>query len=91
MNMNTPKLETILIVSIAKRAEKFFKKQGYHKTRLDIIMDITAVHYNGNPLRLCDLHDADDFNFNHDIAGIHKNLNRTTGNLENCFVPRFSK
>lgn len=59
-------------------------------TPLDIQMDVTATHCNGNPLRLDDLLAADDFNFAHDIYGIRRHLNRGTGKLENCFSPRFS-
>ena len=54
-------------------------------------MDFTAVHANGNPLRLADLLAADDFNFAHDAFGIARHLNRTNGQLENCFLPRFTQ
>jgi len=33
----------------------------------------------------------DDFNFWHDITGIMANINRETGKLENCFVPRCAR
>ncbi|WNM08408.1 DUF6874 family protein [Komagataeibacter nataicola] len=54
-------------------------------------MDITATHANGNPLRLRELLEADDFNFGHDVFGIECHLDRTTGKLMNGFSPRFSK
>lgn len=57
---------------------------------LDADMDITATHCNGNPLRLDDLLNADAFQFAHDIGGIRRHLNRETGKLEDCFVPRFT-
>lgn len=91
MIFHTTKTETDIIIKIAKRAEKFFQGRGVPKTRLAIIMDITATHANGCPLRLEELAAADDNNFCHDIAGIHNNLNRTTGELENCFLPRYAK
>lgn len=53
-------------------------------------MDLTAVHANGNPMRLADLLAADDFNFAHDIVGISRFLDRNTGRLTDCFSPRFS-
>lgn len=53
-------------------------------------MDITAVHCNGRPLRLRELYLADDFNFSHDVFGIHRHLDRETGELGWCFVPRFA-
>lgn len=57
---------------------------------MDISMDVTAAHANGNPLRLHALLAADDFNFAHDVFGIHRHMNRDTGELGDCFVPRFS-
>lgn len=57
--------------------------------RLGIEMDLVAVH-SKTPLRLFDLYKADDFNFVHDVVGIGNNLNRETGELENCFSPRFT-
>lgn len=59
-------------------------------TRMDMAMDLSAVHANGNPLRLEALLVADDFNFAHDILGIRHNLNRETGKLGNFFSPRLS-
>lgn len=53
-------------------------------------MDLVACHCNGNPLDLKALLEADDFNFWHDVGGITENLNRTTGKLENHFLPRFT-
>lgn len=61
---------------------------GFEK--LELSMDLTAVHANGNPLRLMDLLTASQFDFCHDITGIQKHLNRNTGKLENFFTPRFS-
>ena len=29
--------------------------------------------------------------FYHDLSGIQRHLNRKTGKLENCFLPRFAK
>lgn len=51
-------------------------------------MDVTACHANGCPLDLEKLLHADAFNFSHDVFGIARYINRNTGKLENCFVPR---
>jgi len=53
-------------------------------------MDIEKVHENC-PLNLTKLLNADDGNFGHDIAGIYSNLNRQSGELENCFLPRYAE
>ena len=53
-------------------------------------MDLQACHTHGCKLKLVELLDTDDGNFLHDVCGIHQNINRTTGELENCFLPRFA-
>lgn len=80
--------EKALINAIAERARRELPTP--RRPHLDWVMDFTAVHCNGNPLRLAALLDADDFNFTHDAAGIRNCLDRTTGKLANFFVPRYS-
>jgi hypothetical protein len=84
------KTEAILISKIAKRAAIMAKKSGVHYEYITVVMDVTAVHLNGNPIDLLALSQSDDFNFGHDVFGIRRHINRNTGQLENCFSPRFS-
>lgn len=83
--------DAALIEKIAERHEAMFKRLFPSQTfdRLSATMDVTATHLNGCPLRLRDLLEADDFNFAHDVGGITRHLDRTTGKLTNCFLPRF--
>ena len=53
-------------------------------------MDLTACHANGCPLDLQRLLDADDFNLAHDVYGISRHIDRETGTLTGCFLPRFA-
>jgi len=96
--MGTPKInfkvtdENFKIIhKIAKRAVQMADVHGVDYPMMDAHMDLTATHMNGNPLRLADLLVADDANFAHDVFGIRRHINRRTGQLENCFVPRFSQ
>lgn len=57
---------------------------------LEISMDITATHCNGCRLDLGRLLAAEDFDFFHDVGMIRRNLNRSTGKLENHCLPRFA-
>ena len=75
---------------IAKRAVVMARELGIQYDQMTAVMDIDACHSNGNPLKLQELLDADDFNFSHDVFGIRRHINRTTGKLENCFLPRYS-
>lgn len=59
--------------------------------RLNIEMDITAVHRNGNALDLERLLAAKDPDFGHDVFGISRYIDRDTGALTDHFRPRFSR
>lgn len=54
-----------------------------------LMMDLSACH-NTCPLKLEELFNADLSDFAHDIGGIMKHINRRTGQLEDCFLPRFA-
>jgi hypothetical protein len=82
--------EADLIHKIAERAVSD-SVAGRGLNLLDVEMDITACHLNGNPIRLNDLLHANNFNFWHDINGIRHTLDRETGQLQDYFSPRFSK
>ena len=81
-------LETVKM--IVQRAIVMAASAGWTYDRMDATMDIKACHANGNPLLLRELLNADDFNFAHDVFGIRRHLDRSTGQLGDCFLPRFS-
>jgi hypothetical protein len=84
--------ERAVILKIAERAERELYADGKIKqTRMDTPMDISATIAQGCPLRLDELLAADAFNFAHDVLGIRRHINRQTGQLENCFLPRFAR
>lgn len=56
--------------------------------RLNAVMDVTACHMNGCPLDLQKLLNFPDPDLLHDMMGICKHLDRTTGQLQNHFLPR---
>ena len=73
--------------NIARRAVAMAKEHGIQYDQMTAVMDIDACHKNGNPLKLGELLEADDFNFAHDVFGIRQHINRTNGKLSHCFVP----
>ncbi|HLO59033.1 MAG TPA: hypothetical protein VK172_14850 [Lentimicrobium sp.] len=76
-----------LIVRISDRAEDTLEiKDG-----VNLMMDITAVHRNDVELDLQKLLDAPEADFAHDIYGIQRHIDRSTGKLTQCFLPRCSK
>lgn len=91
INFDVSRNDRALIFDLADRAALVAKKHGRKRfDKMNIIMDLTACHANGNPLKLKELLDADDFSFIHDVFGIERHINRNTGRLENCFSPRYS-
>jgi hypothetical protein len=88
INWKCSKREHDLIAAIARRAMTL-KVEGY--TQQACIMDLTACHCNGMPLDLQAIMDARELDFSHDVFGIARHINRRTGKLENCFVPRMAK
>jgi len=87
--LNNETLDQMAIIAkIAARAVEMANQNKY--TRMTAIMDISTCN-SSCPLRLDDLLAADDFNFAHDVFGINQHLNRETGELNDCFLPRFAK
>ena len=85
------KEERVLIEKIVKRYLCLVEDIGGHGDEIDLMMDLEAVHCNGVPLRLEDLLAADDFNLVHDVSGISARIDRRTGKLTRCFLPRFAR
>ena len=99
ISFETTEDEAALITDISFRFARLLAKHCPEKmtgeegarVRLSTRMDLSAVHANGCPLDLERLKEADDVNFLHDVVGIDQHLNRDTGQLGNCFLPRFAK
>jgi hypothetical protein len=58
---------------------------------LAVQMDLEACHTHGCPLDLDRMAEARQGDVLHDIAGIRRHLDRETGELTDCFVPRFAR
>ena len=91
LNFKATKEEHMLISAIAKRAVEMAAKQGKEYPMMDAVMDINACHSNGCPLKLAELLEAPPFDFAHDVFGIYRHINRQTGQLEDCFLPRYAR
>lgn len=91
VSFETTREEDKLIGAIVDRAMKVFENAPRCPNRMSLTMDLSATNANGCPLDFAKLLAFDVFNFTHDIVGIMKHINRTTGKLENCFVPRCAR
>lgn len=90
INWNVSKAEHKLIIEIANRARGMAVDYGLQYPIQEIVMDITATHANGCPLKLGELAGAAKFDFVHDVFGIYRHINRQTGQLEDSFLPRYA-
>lgn len=54
-------------------------------------MDVEAAHSNGCPLNLEELLATDDGTFGHDVFGIRRFIDRETGKVGGCFLPRLAQ
>ena len=87
INWNVTEEDWVNIIAVAERVESDLKPTDDRRT---IVLDLTACHANGCPLLLKQMIDGPLFDFSHDYYGIRKHINRKTGKLEDCFVPRFA-
>lgn len=91
MNFHATPDEFETISKIADRASEPAVACGRSYPVMDIEMDITAAHANGCLLDLDRLLAFPDFDFAHDVFGIRRHINRSTGALDDCFVPRCAR
>lgn len=90
LNWKTTQNEQLMIATIAGRASALAKRMGVDYSVQEASMDITAVHCNDLKLDLAGLEAANEGDFGHDVFGIRRHINRDTGKLEDCFVPRYA-
>ncbi len=80
------KEDITLIDKIVARIER---EEMFYADRMTMFMDVQAAHATC-PLKLSELLDSPKMDFAHDIFGIARNINRETGEIENCFLPRYA-
>lgn len=91
MSFKVSKADRLLVTDAVERMAKIEAEHGHRLDRLSMAMDLEATHANGCPLNFAKLLAFDDFSFLHDVYGINKHLNRETGELVHCFLPRCAK
>jgi hypothetical protein len=90
MQFDISREDSELVWKIVDRAQALLTSMG-NFNRMATAMDLTACHANGTSLDLLGILSADDFNFAHDVCGIMRHIDRTTGKLGDCFVPRYAR
>lgn len=81
--------DTQLIRQIAMRASQNMRLGKGHVNPAYFETELRIVHYDVCKLRLEDLFQANDADFEHDIAGIHEYLDILDASFRNNWIPRF--
>lgn len=91
------KEEVMTIFRIAERAANACARMdpdplwlGGKNDFAGLVMDLEACHALHCRLELNRLEDATDDDFMHDVMGIYHHFSRTTGTLQDCFMPRYA-
>lgn len=90
MNVNVTADELDLIEKITQRYASLAEACGTEIDRLHVTIDLALTHLNGCPLKLQALLDSADGDFLHDVTGIRRYVDRRTGQLQECFCPRYA-
>lgn len=93
ISFHTTRDEAVLIGKIIDRAVSMLTDPNTEDgiDRVSAHMDISACIAQGCSLKLQEWLDAPDFDFAHDFYGIMRHINRKTGELTDCFLPRFAQ
>lgn len=90
VNWNAPEGDIRLAGQVANRAVKVWREMGRELDYQQISLDLVACHANGCPMDFAAMLAAGESDFVHDIAGIQRHIDRETGQLRDCFLPRFA-
>lgn len=74
-------IDRVIDLAIKRKIISAEEKQNY-------AMDLTACHNSGCRLDFAKLLDFDGFSMAHDLYGINRHIDRRSGKLRNCFLPR---
>lgn len=89
INWELSETDLALLDKIIERAiAEGLVERGRESTNM--MMDLNAAHSNGTPMHFDKLLTAERFEFAHDLGGIRRHINRETGALEGCFLPRYA-
>jgi hypothetical protein len=79
--------EAAEVAKIIKRAAKMEREAGGRLNRQSLEMDLAAAHATMG-LDLHRLAAFPDFDFAHDVYGIMRHMDRSTGRIRDHFIPR---
>lgn len=88
IDWNRSSTEEVLAIN---RIAKMAKTLDGSLDLLRVQMDLEACHTHGCPLDLERMANGQKGDLMHDVSGIAAHLDRETGELLDCFVPRFAR
>ena len=75
------------LAKVNQAVDRALELLPWESMKMDLHMDLTASVIQGH-INLDKLLTFDDSNFIHDVVGVVQHLNRQTGEMMNCFLPR---
>ncbi len=92
-NADTTREDIETMAAICKRFEDYSREYhlpvSHFGQRIDRMMDLELAHIDC-PIDLAGLLAAEDGDFVHDVCGIHRHMDRSTGVVGGCFSPRLA-
>ncbi len=80
-----------LVAQIADRVERKRNQDDHEFDRMRLMIDIISAVEADPKINLKTLLSFPDGSFFHDVAGIQKHIDRETGKMTDCFVPRCTR
>lgn len=90
LNLQTTREDAEIIRRIARRANAAARRAGVEYSVLTAWMDVSNCHVNACPLELEALATAPLSEFQHDVFGIRRHIDRHNGTMGGCFLPRYA-
>lgn len=85
------RVDAARVDAVVRRATTLYDRYGVQCDPRALAMDLLATHANGCALDFARLLECPDFDFTHDVGGIMRHIDRTTGELRDGFLPRCAR
>jgi hypothetical protein len=90
LNFHLTQDDMPLVLAIARSASNLARSAGQEIPPMEFLMDLATTHNHACPLDFAAMAKGNPADVAHDVFGIRRHLDRETGLLTDCFLPRFA-
>ena len=90
LNHHLNDADMTLAMTIARSASNLARNAGQDISPLEFVLDLATTHNHACPLDFAAMATGNPADVAHDVFGIRRHLDRETGLLTDCFLPRFA-